>query len=178
MCAVKDRVCCHCARVSPCLQLGRGDAEGAKLTAATATKSVIVSQALIGLGAYTFREPLLQLMTNNTDVINLALTVMPVLTCCFIADGLNVVQGGVLRGAGRQWWTAGLNIAGWWGVGVPLAYYLALVKDFGVPGLWAGFATASALQSALQVSKAQCMAPHAACYLHCWVACDTHRPFA
>lgn len=33
--------------------------------------------------------------------------VMPVLACCFIADGLNVVQGAVLRGAGRQWWTAG-----------------------------------------------------------------------
>ena len=33
-----------------------------------------------------------------------------------------------LRGAGRQWWTAGLNIVGWWGVGVPLAYYLGIVQ--------------------------------------------------
>ncbi len=54
--------------------------------------------------------------------------VMPVLACCFVADGLNAVLGAVLRGAGRQWWTAGLNVAGWWGVGVPLAYYLAIVQ--------------------------------------------------
>jgi hypothetical protein len=73
-------------------------------------------------------------MTNNNDVITLALTVMPVLACCFIADGLNAVQGAVLRGSGRQWWTAGLNVAGWWGVGVPLAYYLAIVRDMNVPG--------------------------------------------
>lgn len=41
-------------------------------------------------------------------------------------------------------------MAGWWGVGVPLAYYLALKCEMNVPGLWMGFATASALQSVLQ----------------------------
>jgi MATE family multidrug resistance protein len=48
---------------------------------------VLATQTLIGLSAYTFREPLLGLMTNNGDVIQLAMTVMPVLACCFIADG-------------------------------------------------------------------------------------------
>lgn len=56
----------------------------------------------------------------------------------------------VLRGAGRQWFGAGCNLVGWWGVGVPLAYYLALHTDLGVAGLWGGFATASALQAVVQ----------------------------
>ncbi len=65
-------------------------------------------------------------------------------------DGQNAVLSSVLRGAGRQWTGAGLNLAGWWGVGVPLAYYLALPAGMGVQGLWGGFATASALQAVVQ----------------------------
>lgn len=84
------------------------------------------------------------------------------LACCFIADGLNVVQGAVLRGAGRQWWAALLNAVGWWMVGVPLAYYLGIVKGHNVRGLWAGFAAASALQSVLQ-----CLAIHR--FMDWWV---------
>ncbi|KAL6750422.1 MATE efflux family protein [Haematococcus lacustris] len=132
------------------IELGRGDGLAAKRTAQTAVGAVLVTQTLIGLAAYSCARPLLGLMTNNTEVMQLSLTVMPVLACCFIADGLNAVQGAVLRGAGRQWWTAGLAIVGWWCVGVPLAYWLGLVQGGNVPGLWAGFAVASALQSGLQ----------------------------
>jgi len=41
-------------------------------------------------------------------------------------------------------------LAGWWGVGVPLAYYLSHPMGMNVTGLWAGFATASVVQTALQ----------------------------
>lgn len=71
--------------------------------------------------------------------------------CPDAVDGQNAVLGAVLRGAGRQWLGAGLNLAGWWGVGVPLAYYLAFNCGMNVQGLWAGFATASALQAAVQL---------------------------
>lgn len=70
--------------------------------------------------------------------------------CPLAVDGQNAVLSSVLRGAGRQWTGAGLNLAGWWGVGVPLAYYLALPAGMGVQGLWGGFATASALQAVVQ----------------------------
>lgn len=70
----------HLAHVLPLvppllLQLGRGDAKGAQRTAQTATACVLASQALIGVAAYTYREPLLGLMTNNTEVIKLAMEV-------------------------------------------------------------------------------------------------------
>ncbi len=39
--------------------------------------------------------------------------VMPVLAACFVADGFNVVLSGVLRGAGRHWIGATLNLLGW-----------------------------------------------------------------
>lgn len=88
-----------------------------------------------------------------------SLTLLRNCLCCAHAvlllcpgDGLNTVLGSVLRGAGRQWWGASLNLFGWWGLGVPLAAALALPSMGGlnVQGLWAGFAVASAVQAAAQ----------------------------
>ncbi|KAF5841993.1 MATE efflux family protein [Dunaliella salina] len=131
-------------------KLGAGDGQGAKGTARRATATVLGTQIVIGSVAYHFKEPLLGLLSSNEDVVNLSLAVMPVLAVCFVADGLTAVQGGVLRGAGRQWWAAGLNLLGWWGVGVPLAYYLSHPYGANVMGLWGGFATAAVLQAILQ----------------------------
>ncbi|PNW75024.1 hypothetical protein CHLRE_12g499700v5 [Chlamydomonas reinhardtii] len=130
--------------------LGRGDAAGAKRLTYTSLGMAAVTQTTIGLAAFAYREPLVQLMTSSEDVLALAATVLPVLAICFVFDGQNAVLSSVLRGAGRQWFGAGCNLVGWWGVGVPLAYYLALHTDLGVAGLWGGFATASALQAVVQ----------------------------
>lgn len=71
-------------------------------------------------------------------------------SCPAAGDGLNVVFGAVWRGTGRQWWGAALNLAGWWGVGVPLAVLLSQHMGLNVHGLWGAFAFASALQAAVQ----------------------------
>ncbi|KAG2445740.1 hypothetical protein HXX76_000346 [Chlamydomonas incerta] len=130
--------------------LGRGDAAGARRLTYTSLGMAAVTQTAIGLAAFSYREPLVRLMTTSEDVLTLASAVLPVLAVCFIFDGQNAVLSAVLRGAGRQWLGAGCNLVGWWGVGVPLAYYLALNTDLGVAGLWGGFATASALQAVVQ----------------------------
>ena len=60
--------------------------------------------------------------------------------------------GAILRGCGRLWAGASMNVLSWWVIGVPLAYYLAIVEDHNMQGLWVGFATAGVVQSGLQVS--------------------------
>ena len=42
------------------------------------------------------------------------------------------------RGTGRQSSLMWTNLAGFWGVGMPICYYLAFVKKYGVQGLWIG----------------------------------------
>ncbi|KAG2485830.1 hypothetical protein HYH03_015413 [Edaphochlamys debaryana] len=130
--------------------LGKGDAAGARRLAFTSLGLALVTQSLIGLAAFSYRSDLVGLMTSQQEVLELAGAVMPVLALCFVFDGQNAVLSSVLRGAGRQWLGAGCNLVGWWGVGVPLAYYLALPCHMGVQGLWGGFATASALQACVQ----------------------------
>ncbi|KXZ41992.1 hypothetical protein GPECTOR_228g509 [Gonium pectorale] len=130
--------------------LGKGDAAGAQRLAYTALGMSLASQVLLGAAGFAWRDEAVGLMSNQADVLELARHVLPVLAVCFVFDGQNVVLSSVLRGAGRQWFGAACGLVGWWGVGIPLAYYLALPQGMGVQGLWAGFATASALQATVQ----------------------------
>jgi len=129
------------------IKLGRGDGEAAKRSAQAGVAMVISTQLLLGSLAFSNRDQLIGLMTNNTDVITLFSAVMPLMACCFMSDGLNVVLSSVLSGAGRQWMGAKLNLLGWWLVGIPVATFLAFHEHQGVQGIWTGFTSASAMQS-------------------------------
>ena len=47
----------------------------------------------MGMLAYSMRDPLVNIMTNDPAVIALTQQVMPILTLCYLGDGLNTVQG-------------------------------------------------------------------------------------
>jgi MATE family multidrug resistance protein len=49
-----------------------------------------------------------------------------------------VVAFGVLRGTADTRLPAGIALVGFWGLGLPLAYYLAFHGGFGARGLWWG----------------------------------------
>lgn len=61
-------------------------------------------------------------------------------------DGLNATVGGVLRGAGRQELGALLNLASYWGLGLPAAYLLSNKAGWGLQGLWAGLSLCTSVQ--------------------------------
>lgn len=67
-------------------------------------------------------------------------------------DGMNATIGGVLRGAGRQELGALLNLASYWGVGLPTAYLLAHTLGWGLRGLWAGLVTCTSLQGVVMLA--------------------------
>ena len=52
---------------------------------------------------------------------------------------------GILRGCGRQSWGAALNLTCFWGLGLPLAWWLGFKAGFGLNGLWSGLTIATTL---------------------------------
>lgn len=56
------------------------------------------------------------------------------------------VASGVLRGCGRQSWGAGVNVAFFWFLGLPLAWVLGFKAGYGIEGMWAGLSIATTLQ--------------------------------
>ncbi len=53
-------------------------------------------------------------------------------------DGMQGLLSGVLRGIGRQEWSAAANLVGFGALGAPLSYYLATRTSMGLPGIWVG----------------------------------------
>lgn len=127
--------------------LGAGDpARAARLTRAGITMAVVL-QALVVLAVMLGGRGIAWLFCRDEAVIQLTLTVIPIVAIMCFCDGLNANLAAVLRGSGRQIMGAAINIAGYWGVGVPLAVALAFKAGLGVIGFELGIGVAGMLQA-------------------------------
>jgi MATE family multidrug resistance protein len=57
-------------------------------------------------------------------------------------DGLQTVATGALRGAGDTHTAMICHLLAYWGLGLPLGYYLCFSRGWGANGLWIGLALA------------------------------------
>lgn len=97
--------------------------------------------AVMGLAALAFLfapRPLARLITNQEDVIAVAIPLFLVAAVFQLSDGIQAVGGGVLRGAGDTKYSFYANLLGHWFVGLPIALYLGFRRDLGIVGLWWG----------------------------------------
>jgi multidrug resistance protein, MATE family len=93
------------------------------------------------LGAAAFAllpNSLARLMTDDRSVAKVASRLLLVAAVFQVADGVQAVGAGVLRGAGDTRFTFAANVVGHWFVGLPLAIALGLAGPYGVRGLWWG----------------------------------------
>lgn len=79
-----------------------------------------------------------RLLSSDTAVIATCAAILPIVGVMHAFDGIQVVATGALRGQGRTLPATWSNLIGHWGIGLPLAAWLALNQDWGVPGIWWG----------------------------------------
>lgn len=89
------------------------------------------------------------IFSDDERVVRLVAEVMPFVALFQIADGLNGSCGGVLRGMGRQWVGALVNLVSYYGGALPMGIYLAF-HGWGLGGLWFGNCVALYIVGALQ----------------------------
>jgi len=85
-----------------------------------------------------FPHALLRLFTADAGVIAIGTTLLFIAAVFQLFDGLQGVGTGVLRGLGDTRTPMIWNLAGHWLIGLPLAYLLCFVAEWGVVGLWIG----------------------------------------
>lgn len=109
----------------------------------------------VGLGAVILavlmgsKDVFGRLFNDDDRVVKLVAQVMPFVALFQIADGLNGSCGGVLRGMGRQWVGAVVNIVSYYCGALPGGIYLAF-HGWGLQGLWIGQCVALYLVGALE----------------------------
>ncbi len=105
--------------------------------------SLFLGAATMVLSALVFvslRWVLPGVYTDNAEVVAMAAACLPIAAAFQLFDGLQVVGGGILRGMGNTVPAAIFNLIGYYGLALPLAYWLAIVHEWGLSGLWWGMA--------------------------------------
>jgi MATE family multidrug resistance protein len=102
---------------------------------------------------------LTSLYTDEAATVAVAVALIPLAGWFQVFDGLQAVTSGVLRGTGDTRIPAVLHLVAFWGIGIPLGYYLGFHTALKERGLWiglvAGLAAAALLQSARVVRRLQ-----------------------
>ena len=118
--------------------IGRNDPDGARRHAGAALACGTAFMILSALAFITIPTQLAALYTTQASVIILAARLIPVAGIFQVFDGLQVVAGGVLRGAGDTRVPMLLSMVAFWVVMMPLCYLLGFHTPLGAVGLWYG----------------------------------------
>jgi MATE family multidrug resistance protein len=118
--------------------VGARDARGVRLRGLLALGAGGAIMSLSALLFWLAPGPLARLLSDQPEILRAAAPLLFVAAVFQIADGLQGVGAGVLRGAGDTRFSLAANLVGHWGVGLPLALWLGYGRGLGVVGLWWG----------------------------------------
>jgi MATE family multidrug resistance protein len=113
--------------------LGAGNQIGAEFAAKVGVANAAIASASVGcflfFTPHTFIPSLFA--PNEQEVILETAKTIPFLAFYVFADGVQTALNGVITGCGRQRVAMPIVVVAYWAVAVPLAYYLAFVKNNG-----------------------------------------------
>jgi len=104
--------------------LGAGRPDMARRSAHSAAISSVVFSTLLLSALMARRWKVGALFNDNVEVIRLVAEVIPYVALFQVADGLNGSCGGALRGMGRQWVGALVNIVSYYRGALPGGIWL------------------------------------------------------
>jgi multidrug resistance protein, MATE family len=133
--------------------IGRGDATAARRDAFAAIACGVGFMCLSALVFINAPGWLTSLYTDEPATVAVAVALIPLAGWFQVFDGLQAVTSGVLRGAGDTRIPAILHLVAFWGVGIPLGWYLGFHTAWREQGLWLGLVAGLAAAALLQTLR-------------------------
>lgn len=118
--------------------IGRRDQVGAQRSATVCLTLGAAVMGGFGLLFYLLPWPLARAFTPEADVLAVAVILLPIAAIFQVADGVQVVASGILRGTADTRIPAVIALVGFWIIGLPLGMLLGFRLAWGPPGLWWG----------------------------------------
>jgi len=95
--------------------------------------------ACFGIIFITLRNFLPTLYIDDASVVSIASTLLIIASIFQIADGVQAVGIGVLRGLTDVKWPTLITFIAYWVLGLPSAYLFGFILKFNVQGVWIGY---------------------------------------
>jgi len=118
--------------------VGRSDTPGARRAGLVGLASSVAFMACSATAFLAAPRGLAWLLTNDATVIVATVPLVRIAAFFQLSDGLQVTGAGALRGAGDTRAAFWANLAGHYGVGLPVALLLGFGLHLGAVGLWWG----------------------------------------
>jgi multidrug resistance protein, MATE family len=118
--------------------IGRHDPESARRYAGAALACGLAFMILSAITFIAIPAQLAAVYSTEARVLALAASLIPIAGIFQIFDGLQVVAGGILRGAGDTRMPMLINVLAFWVVMMPLCLFLGFRTSLGAVGLWWG----------------------------------------
>lgn len=122
--------------------LGAGLAKPARTAALVGVVSSIIIGSLVCLSIVALRFDWGKLFSDDYEVIALSAQLLPLCALFNLADSINTITAGILRGQGQQHIGGVLNVIGYYLVAIPLGLVLCFKLGWGLAGLWIGMCVA------------------------------------
>lgn len=141
---------------------GRDDMTGVKRAGAVAAVLGIAFVAALTIGIILGRYQLGRLFFGSSEAsaptVELTATLLLVGATFFIADALQTIMGGALRGINDTRMTLVFAAIGYWCVGFPIAWMLAFHASLGAVGVWIGLSIGSFVYAGLLILRFRMLA--------------------
>jgi len=130
---------------------GRRDIHGAAAAGWTALLLSALFMGAAGVLLAIVPQFIVRLYIGNAAVIAVGALLLRIAAVFELFDGFQVVTGGALRGLGDTRTPMLVHLAGYWAVGMPVAYTLCFPLGWGAAGIWVGLSAALVLIGAALV---------------------------
>ncbi|WP_194791972.1 MATE family efflux transporter [Pseudomonas sp. UFMG81] len=120
---------------------GRGETARIRAIGSATFISVTAWMCLATVVLALFGRRIAEAMSDDPQVIAIAVPMFVVVAAMQVADGLQSTALGALRGLQDYRWPVGVTLVSYWLLALPLSYWLAFHSSLGAVGVWVGFAS-------------------------------------
>ncbi|MEO7328803.1 MAG: MATE family efflux transporter [Minicystis sp.] len=118
--------------------IGAEDERGPRRAGLIGLGLVVIYMSACALGFILFARPLARIFTPDPAVLELSVSLLRIAAIFQLADGIQGVAGGALRGAADTRFASWANVVCHWCIGLPLALLFGFQMGRGAVGLWWG----------------------------------------
>ena len=119
-------------------QLGLKSREGIRIAGFSSFIMVFAFMGLMAISFISFKNYLPYFFTKETEVIKIASSLIVIAAFFQLSDGIQVVGLGALRGLKDVKVPTIITLIAYWGIGLPMSYFLGIRSNIGVQGVWYG----------------------------------------